>query len=110
MPKTNKSEKVACKNCGAKVSKNNIARHLKQFHKHDHFACTSCRFNTSTKELLDQHISQKHGKVGKTDKFSCTKCTTTFPSYYALMQHRRVLHGDSGILKQQASHSSKNSK
>ena len=92
MPALDRKQKMACPNCGSKVSKQNLA-----VHKRDaplrHFFCSKCpNFSTKSQTDLIYYIEKKHGAPNPKTTHTCKVCREEFAGFYALRQHKSKMH------------------
>ena len=93
MPALDRNQKVACPNCGTKVSKQNLSVHRKSCSVGTLF-CSQCpNFSTKSQNDLNYHIAKKHGTSKPKTTHTCKVCKEEFAGFYALRQHKSKMHG-----------------
>ena len=97
MPALDPNQKVACPNCGTKVSKQNLAVHKKRCSNGTLFCAQCPNFSAKSRNDLNYHIAKKHGAPKPKTVHTCKECKEEFTGFYALRQHKSKVHGQSFI-------------
>ena len=93
MPALDRNAKVACPNCGTKVSKQNLSVHRKSCSVGTLFCSKYPNFSTKSQNDLNYHIAKKHGATKPAVAHICMICKVKFTDFYALRQHKSQVHG-----------------
>ena len=94
MPALDRNLKVACPNCGTKVSKQNLSVHRKRCSVGALFRSQCPNFSTKSQNDLNYHIARKHGAPKPAVAHICIICKDTFTGSFGLRQHKSQVHGD----------------
>ena len=93
MPALDRNAKVACPNCGTKVSKQNLSVHKKSCYVGTLF-CSKCpNFSTKSQNDFNYHIAKKHGATKPAVAHIRMICKDKFIGFYPLRQHKSQVHG-----------------
>ena len=90
MPALDRNVEVTCENCGAQITKLNLARHKKRCSAGNLY-CTQCpNFSTKSSDDLNYHLAKQHCGAPPSITCKCKLCHAEFPGFSALRQHKTI--------------------